>query len=300
MAEAGLSGRVDQAAVSLRAKLAALTRSHNVAQGKVASFLLDQYYVASNYSITELASLAGVSSGTVSTLCKGLGLRGYSEFRFALAREAVAQQLNERHPGRQDAEAGTPMSDAERAIRDAFGADLQALAETESLLDARQLQRAATLIQRAAQVELVGIASSAAIANDAAIKLRKVGIRASFEADSHSQAMSASLLAPGDALLAISHSGRTMEILRAAKLAKRAGASVIAVVALGPSPLRDVADVVLPIVAHDTAFRVEPTASSVAALAIVHALFLLLFTVEAKAEDTYQRTLDAVTVREQR
>jgi DNA-binding MurR/RpiR family transcriptional regulator len=286
--------------LSLRVRLAALASSPNEAQQKIALFLLDRYYVASDYAITELAAAAGVSTGTVSTLCKSLGLRGYSELRFALAREAVAQQMSDRDSRGRVGEEPAPVSDAGRAIRDAFGADILALTETEAAIEPAELDRAATLIRNAVHVEVVGIASSAAIASEAALKMRKVGVRASFEPDLHVQAMSAAQLGPGDVLLAISHSGRTAEILRSAKLARRRGASVIAVVCVGPSPLRGLADVVLPVVAHDTAFRVEPAASSIAALAIVHALFLLLFGHGQEAADSYQRTLDAVIDRERR
>jgi|GEM_PF-571835 len=295
-----IAATVDRSEIPLRVRLAGLTRSANLAQQKVATFLLETYDVASGYSITEVARLAGVSSGSVSTLCKSLGMRGYSELRFALARDAVAQQMTEPRPEGGDPSASKAISAGQRAIRDAFGADLQALAETESALPAADLEEAARLIRAARQVVLAGIASSAVLAAETAIKLRKLGVRAVFDPDSHSQAMAAALLEDADVLLVFSHSGRTIEVLRAARLARQRGASVIAVVGIGASPLFDLADVVLPVVAHDSAYRVEPTASSVAALAIVHALFLLLFSAHGPAEESYRRSLDAVIDREQR
>ncbi len=285
---------------SLRTKLAALAGSPNDAQRRIASFILDQYYTVSDYSITELGVAAGVSTGTISTLCKNLGLRGYSEFRFALAREVVAQQLSNGNAVEKQTGNVAQASAGARVIRTIFGANVQALEETEGALDALALERAADLIGNARIVEVVGVASSAVVATEAALKLRKLGVYAFFQPDSHAQAMGASLLDTGDVLLAVSHSGRTAEVLRSAELARKRGASVIAVVGVGASPLRGIADVILPVAAHDTAFRVEPTASSIAALAIVHALFLLLFDREPKAADSYQRTLKAVMDREQR
>jgi DNA-binding MurR/RpiR family transcriptional regulator len=137
------------------------------------------------------------------------------------------------------------------------------------------------------------------IAAEAAIKLRKLGIAANFQPDSHLQAMGAALLQEGDVLLAISHSGRSVETLHCAQLAKTGKAHVIAVTGFGPSPLHRLADVVLPTVSHDT--NVEPTASSVAALAVIHALFLLLFASNGdRLQNTYALTQAAVDQRQRR
>ena len=48
-----------------------------------------------------------------------------------------------------------------------------------------------------------------------ALKLRKLGLDAVALGDAHQQAMSAALLGPDDVLLAISHSGRTLDTLGA-------------------------------------------------------------------------------------
>lgn len=283
--------------ISLRAKLMVLADSAHAAERRVASFILGRYNVASDYSITELASAAGVSNGTVSKLCRNVGLAGYSDLRFALARDAVVLQAND---GATRGAIEVAESPAARAIRDAFSANIEALTETQKVLDPNALEQAAGLISRAGRVEVVGIASSASIAAEATLKLRKLGVPASFQADSHAQVMSANVLNKSDVLLVFSHSGRTKEVVRSAELAKRRGAKVVAVTGMGDSPLHDFADVVLGFAAHDTAFRVEATASSVAALSIVHALFLMLLIRHAPALATYQRAQEAVEGQERK
>jgi DNA-binding MurR/RpiR family transcriptional regulator len=129
------------------------------------------------------------------------------------------------------------------------------------------------------------------VAGEASLKLRKLGLPASHHFDSHEQAIDASLLGPGDVVLVVSHSGRTQDVLRAVDIARFAGAHVIAVTSGSRSPLSDCADVLLATVSHDTAFLVEPMASTLAATAILHLVFLVLL--EQGGEDAvrnYNRT----------
>jgi DNA-binding MurR/RpiR family transcriptional regulator len=107
--------------------------------------------------------------------------------------------------------------------------------------------------------------------------------------------MSAALLAGADALVAVSHSGRTDDVLRSVRLARDGGARVIAITGAGPSPLERMADVVLSTVSYDTAFQIEPMASAIAELSVVQLLFLLLLERgEATAQGSLERTQAAV------
>ena len=58
---------------------------------------------------------------------------------------------------------------------------------------------------------------------------------------------------PGDVLLAISTSGRSVNVLRAVEAANRIGMMTWALTGAGPNPLADLADEALPCPAPDTA-----------------------------------------------
>ena len=79
--------------IALRAEIARETPSLPPAQARLATFLLDNFDAASDYTITELAGAAEVSIGTVSQLARRFNLKGYQELRFALAREAVLSSV---------------------------------------------------------------------------------------------------------------------------------------------------------------------------------------------------------------
>jgi DNA-binding MurR/RpiR family transcriptional regulator len=287
---------VDHEATGLRDRLRGSFPELAPAQQRLAAFLLDNLSTASDLTITELAEAAGVSVGTISQLCRRLGLKGYQDLRLTLAREAVVVDATEAIGHRFDLAAGP--DDVRRAVGRVFGRDLEALAQTASRLDQAALRTAVAAIASARRVEFVGVGTAAFLAQEAALKLRKLGIDAVAHPDAHLQAMSAALLRPGDVLVAISHSGRTLDTLRAAQLARDAGASVVAICGEGRSPLGAIADVRITTASADTGFQVEPTSSTVAALAVIQTIFLMVLEQGGSAaQEQLSRTQAAVEER---
>ena len=260
----------------IRARLTAELAGMAPAQRRLASYLLEHLASAPDLGITDLAEEAGVSVGTISLLCRNLGLRGYQDLRLGLAREAVSASLG-REPlaGIAPATLVMPSADPlEGAIARVFGAGTEALVETARQLDRAALSDAVDRIASARRVEWVGVGSAGLVAAEGALKLRKLGVDSVAHFDGHQQAMSASLLGARDVLIAVSHSGRTMDVVESVRVAGEGGAQRIAITGVAASPLARLADLVLATVSYDTAFHVEPMASTLAQLAIVQLLFL--------------------------
>ncbi len=261
------------------------------AQRRLAEFLLDNLSVASDFTITDLAGAAGVSIGTISQLCRRLGLRGYQDLRLGLARDAVVVEASAAGQ-RLEPPPGPPA--VREAVARVFGSSVDALVETAARLDPDAIDEACTLLVAARRIECVGTGTAGLVAAEAATKLRKLGLDAVALADTHQQAMSAALLDARDVLLAISHSGRTIDLIRAAQVAHAGGARVVVISGQVRSPLADVADILLVTVSADTGFQVEPMASTVAAIAVVQALFVLLLDRLPGAQDQLSMTQAAV------
>ncbi|MEI7744191.1 MAG: MurR/RpiR family transcriptional regulator [Chloroflexota bacterium] len=273
----------------VRARIQAVYPDLAPAQQRVATFLLDNLAAASDYTITDLADATGVSVGTVSQLCRRLGLKGYQDLRLGLARDAVTLGT-----GLAATAAAGPAAVLDALAR-VFGASREALADTAAGLDPAAVEAAVARIAGARRVECAGVGTAGLVAAEAALKLRKLGIDAIALADAHQQAMSAALLDERDVLLAISHSGRTTDTLRAAEVAKEGGASLLVIGGPGRSPLAIAADILLVATSSDTGFQVEPMASTIAQLAIVQALFVMLLErLGATADDHLRRTQAAV------
>ena len=86
------------------------------------------------------------------------------------------------------------------------------------------------------RIEFHGAGNSGIVAQDAQHKFFRLGVTSIATSDGHMQVMSATLLGPGDCAVIISNSGRTRDLMDAADIARKNGATTIAITASG-SPL---------------------------------------------------------------
>ena len=134
------------------------------------------------------------------------------------------------------------------------------------------------------------------VARDFSYKLLKLGRTVLVDSDSHIQISNASALNGEDLLIAISHSGRSMEPLRIAELAKTRGATVLSVTGLHQNPLHDLAAISLFTVADEERVRSSAITSRDAQLMLTDMLFILLLRRQSDAYDYIHRSESAVTV----
>jgi DNA-binding MurR/RpiR family transcriptional regulator len=220
-------------------------------------------------SLAELAAVAKASEGSVVQLCQQIGLSGFQALKIALAREAGSARatLHEDIVERD----GVP-----EAIDKIFNGAVAALEDTRKVADASAVAAAVDAILGARRLEIYGIGTAAPIAEDAAYRLRRLGVVAAPVTDSHMQAVAAGLAGPDVATLTISHSGRTLETLTATRLAKAAGARTLAITNYGKSPLLEFVDIALFTAARETRYRMEAMSSRIAQLAVIDVLYASL------------------------
>ena len=270
-------------------RLRALQPDLPPAARRIADFILAHAADVVNMSVTEVAERAAASEGSVVGLCQQLGARGFQQVKIALARDLV-------RPVQFIHEDLSETDDCGAVVDKIFRSDMQALQDTQRVLDVRELQRAVSALRVAKRVEVFGIGSAATIAEDAHYRLLRIGIHSRASVDSHVQAIAASLCTPETAVLTISHSGSTIETLTATRLAKEAGATTIAITNYGKSPLLAHADIVLHTMARETQFRTEAMTSRIAQLAVVDALIAALALADYdRAVGTISRTFDVLS-----
>ncbi|AYD03169.1 MurR/RpiR family transcriptional regulator [Neorhizobium sp. NCHU2750] len=239
-------------------------------------------------SLKEIATEAGVSEAMVVKITKKLGFAGYREFRAALA------QYN-RLPTAEMHQELSPDDTSQEIIQKVFRTSIQALEETQSILDVEAFDRAADMLHSARQRDFYGVGGSAQIARDVAHKFLRVGVRASVFDDSHMMLMSASLLGSDDVAIGFSHSGNTVAVIESIQLARRNGARTIAITNYNGSPLAQQADVVLCSTAQGSPLMGENAAARIAQLNILDALFVAVAQRDYKAaERNLEKTMTAV------
>ncbi|MCX4744258.1 MurR/RpiR family transcriptional regulator [Kitasatospora sp. NBC_01287] len=260
-------------------RLAAHVRAHlpelREAEQRVARVVLEQGPGLADLTIGDVATLAGTAPSSVVRACQRLGFRGFQQLKIAAAQQAPRP---------------TPSTDEERdpaarALAETLRAAREALDGLTATLDAAQLREAAELLDSASRVLVVGAGLSGAVALDAAYRLRALGSAVDAPADPSTAQLAAGLLPPGAVCLAISHTGSARSTVDAARLARKAGAGVIALTSTASSPLTVLSNCTLVAGGQDLILGLETVASRLAHLAVLDALSLTLLTLRGAAAE---------------
>ena len=203
---------------------------------KVADWLFSHSGEILPYSISDLASKCDSSEATIVRFSKRLGCSGYQELKITLAKEHDKKVIQPTITGADDC-----YSIFEKVCNDAY----MSLERTKRTLSAEAMTRAADAISSARRVVLIGLGTSAQVAEDASNKLLRAGCNSSAYADTHMQAIAVSQLRPGDVVIGISQSGSSKDIVEAMKTARAHGATTISITSRERSPITRQSDILL-------------------------------------------------------
>ncbi len=204
---------------------------------RVARFVLRHPNLVINLSFPEIAAQTGVSQPTVARFCTAAGFSGYRDFKLRLA-QSLANGVPFVH---RDVNLKDSMAEVGAKV---FDRAIAAFITVRNHLDPLALDRATRLLAQARKIEFYGAGNSGIVAMDAQHKFFRLGAPAVAYSDPHVHAMAASLLCAGDAVVAISGSGSTLDLMRSVEIARGAGADVIAITS-SDSPLARLANVTL-------------------------------------------------------
>ena len=218
--------------------------------------------------------------------CRAVGFSGYPSLRLALAAEGGRSEAGHARDLTGDIVADDDLDEVVEKI--AF-ADARAVQDTARQLDLDQLHAVIDALVAAPRVDVYGVGASGMVAQDLQQKLHRIGRVAFAWPDPHMALTSAALLTSRDVAVGISHSGATQDTLDALEVARRHGATTVAVTNFPRSPLATRADHVLTTAARETTFRSGATASRLAQLTVIDCVFV---GVAQRTYDTSQRALE--------
>ena len=242
---------------SLRSKL-------RKSEQKVADYVLTQAQQVIHMRIVDLAQSAGVSEPTVIRFCRAAEFNGFQNFKLALAQELASQ-------GEGPVEDVTALDTIADSAKKVFGATIDQLIRARDSLDYVALSKTVNVLCEANRVQFFGFGASAAVAADATHKFFRLQISTAAYADPHLQQMAASSSKPGDAVVAISHSGRTKDLLGSIETVKINGGTVIALAPMN-TPVAEAADIVIPVRPEEDTRLFAPVTLRIAQLVIIDLL----------------------------
>lgn len=203
---------------------------------KVADWLFSHSGEVLPYSITDFASICESSEATIVRFSKRLGCRGYQDLKLTLAKEHEKKVVAPVITSNDDC-----FSIFEKVCNDAY----MSLERTKKTLSAENMSRAMEAISGARRVVLIGLGTSAQVAEDASNKLLRAGCNSSAYADTHMQAIAVSQLKVGDVVIGISQSGSSKDIVESMKVARARGATTISITSKERSPIARQSDILL-------------------------------------------------------
>jgi RpiR family carbohydrate utilization transcriptional regulator len=231
---------------------------------KVAETILAGPEKTVDMTLAALAEAAGVSEPTVIRFAAVIGCEGFRDLRVKLARSLAFSRTTSHS-------AIAPTDDLEGIIGKIFDFNLSNIAWVRAHLNASAVTAAVAALSRAPRIEFFGMGASGIVAMDAAQKFPLFGAPCGAQTDGHQMLMASAMLRPGDVAVAISNTGTTVEVVRAAKVAQERGATTIGVTG-SRGPLLAFCDIAIVAETLENTDLFTPTVSRLSAMIVVDIL----------------------------
>lgn len=230
----------------------------------LAEYILLNFGSVSKLSLVQMAESAQVSPSTVVQFCDDVGCEGFHALHTALAQvdSVAASVFFER----------VDTFDLEHTVISVFNNLIQTLEQTLDSVDMASMSQAVDAISTARMVLIAGLGTSGSVAQEFAYRLGWIGVNCEQPVDPHRQLMATTLLTDQDLAIAVSHSGRTKNVVNTLRLAKEQGARTMCITDFPNSPITREADISIYAVHGESSLGVEMVATRAAHLALIDAI----------------------------
>lgn len=240
---------------------------------KIANVILNNPQAIVNYTITELANKAAVSTASVSRFCKNLDLVGFHQLKILLA------QTDSK---RDDYFKEVSLDDFSASLNKISANKIAEIRHTLLPLDSKKILPILELIKKARLIQISAEGATFPVAEDAAYKFNQIGFLA-IATSSYETALAQTInLSEDDLLIAISNSGESRELLSQITIAHQKHVPVLALTNRQDSPIALEADFHIKTAVRQRVLESQYYFSRLAALSVIEVLFLLLIADDPK------------------
>lgn len=238
------------------------------AEKRVAEFILKSPKEATVMPLQKMAKRCKCGEATVVRLCRTIGVSGYAEFKRLLKKQLV-KPLEKDETVRLG-----PSHDMGQIVESVFRLNILNLKKTLEVASFEEYESACEAITAAGKICFFAIGDAMIPCSYASLRLRRLGYDCYADSDADIQIVNAGNLKAGDVAIAISHSGRTKQVVEAMRIAKERGAVTICITKAGKSEVTKYSDIVLYNVTTDTTVDKEVIARRVAEQAMLDAIYM--------------------------
>lgn len=235
----------------------------------LAEYILENLEEIPHLSIKSLAQLTRTSDASVLRFCKTMGYNGYRSFIVSISASLGSMDEEQRHQYTDI----QPGDDLNTIISNISRNNIKSIEDTLSVINKDAIARAVKVLRDCKRIVFFGIGASGLVGIDAEQKFTRINKICHTYTDGHMQLTAATLLEKNDVAIFISNSGSTIEILESLDIAKKNGATIIAITKYNKSELADKANIVLSISTPELTIRSGAMGSRIAMLTVIDILF---------------------------
>lgn len=243
---------------------------------EIAHYILDQGENVLNLSIKQLAKNTYTSPATIVRLCHKMGLNGYGDFKIKYSAELQAE-----HKIKNRIDVNFPFSKNDDDYQMAYKlATLhqEAIEDTLSLIDFKQLHQIIDLIESAKRIFVFGSGNSLLAAMDFQHKMLRIGKLIEMRQLGGEQVFLAYNCTLEDVAIIISYSGETANLIEYAQFLKKAKVPIIGITSLGENQLSQYCTYILNTGSREKIFnKIAPFSSKTSMQFILDVLFSGIF-----------------------
>lgn len=265
---------------------------------KIADFVFTRKTDVQYLSIASFAESCGVGEASIFRFCKRLDLDGYNEFKLAVARSLIQNELQTDLADSSAPVYGKvlPTDSFADVCQKLYHTQVSALAQTVDLAKETSFAQAADYLTRAKRVFCFGQGNSLVLAMIAWSRFSSISKKFCYVEDSHLQATNIALCDSEDVILFFSYSGATRELLEVLPVAKQNGAKTILVTHFENSPSAKLADAILLCGSNEGPLQVGSMAAKVAQLMVIDILYNKYWMMNAQnCEQNLEKTAQIIS-----
>ncbi len=228
--------------------------------------------------IHQFAVLCETSSASVVRFSKKIGAKGFQDLKLKIALEKEEKPIRDWNEGVNEND--TIESIAHKTIK----GNIDILNVMLNNIDYQVLEQVAQVIRKAENVYMFGLGDSSLIVQDMQSKLIKIKKNCIHIEDSHRQILLSRLVKPEDAVIVISYSGETREMISAAQNANTE--NIISITRMAANNLENHCKYNLHIPNSEGYIRLGAMSSRLCTLVLLDIIYLSIIT--DKLEDVKQ------------
>lgn len=238
------------------------------AEKRVAEFVLSSPAEVSRMSLQKMAKCCECGEATVVRLCHTVGVSGYAEFKRILSKQL------QKPPTKEETDILGVGHDMNQIVESVFKLNILNLKKTLEVAVIEEYESACEVIAATRKICFFAIGDAMFPCNYASLRFRRIGYDCYADSDADVQIVNAGNMEEGDVAIAISHSGRTKQVVESMRIAKEKGAVTICITKAGKSELTKYSDIVLYNETTDSSVDKEVIARRVAEQAMLDAIYM--------------------------